>query len=230
MSTNSHQFPPHLANTHTTNTLPFVERDGLLMYQQECKTPEFFARSSFVIMLLGERVVVDHFVVMFPALEALSDYAEALVECGAQIIEGPGTWPDDFCPKDDLFSEDFSMYFLSALMPSGGIIVLSAPHAPNDALDRLLQTRGLDAVHHVGIRVDDVHAAKEAWENKGFIPLSEVPIDDGSLCQWFLVNRTGQIVELICRKQGSLYTFSCKNMRALRLCEKEAKRTLFSSN
>jgi hypothetical protein len=116
------------------------------------------------------------------------------------------------------------MYFLSVLMPSGGILVLDAPHAPNDQLDRLLQERGLNAVHHVALRVNDIDTAAEIWRNKGFMPLSATPQNDGCLCQWFLRNQTGQIVELICRYCEGSATFSCQNSTGLRLSEKEVEK------
>jgi hypothetical protein len=106
-------------------------------------------------------------------------------------------------------------------MPSGGILVLAAPHAPHDQLDRLLQERGFNAVHHVALRVNDVDTAAEVWQRKGFIPLSTTPQNDGCLYQWLFSNRAGQMVELICRQCQGEATFSCKNIAGLRLCEED---------
>jgi hypothetical protein len=211
------------ANTLAINESPFTEINGLLFYKEDCKTPQFL-NSSFVTTLFGEPVVVDHFVLLFSNLETLTDYAHALIEYGAQIIEGLGQWPQDFCPKQSLLPDDLSMYFLSALMPSGGIIVVAASHAPNDQLDRLLQERGLNAVHHVALRVNDVDTAAEVWQRKGFIPLSATPQNDGCLYQWLFSNRAGQMVELICRQCQGEATFSCKNIAGLRLCEEEVEK------
>ncbi len=111
------------------------------------------------------------------------------------------------------------MYFLSTLMPPCGIIVLAAPHASNAQLDHLLQERGLNAVHHVALRVNNIDRAAEVWRKKGFMPLSATPQNDGCLCQWLFSNQAGQMIELICRQCGSETTFSCQNIAGLRLSE-----------
>jgi len=208
------------ANTLPINESPFTEINGLLFYKEDCKTPQFL-NSSFVTTLFGEAVVVDHFVLLFSNLETLTDYTHALIEYGAQIIEGLGEWPQEFCPKQEPLPDDLSMYFLSALMPSGGIIVVAAPHAPNDQLDRLLQERGFNAVHHVALRVNDVDTAAEVWQRKGFIPLSATPQNNGSFYQWLFSNRAGPMEELICRPCQGEANFSCKNISGLRLSEDE---------
>ena len=212
----------NLTNSSTAKESPFVEAEGLLTYKEGCKSPEFL-NSSFVIKLFGETITIDHFVLLFPDLETLTNYADALVKYGAQIIEGPGLWPYDFCPDMESVPKDLSMYTLSALMPSGGIITLAAPHAANDQLERLLKNRGPNAVHHVAIRVDDIYTAAKTLQKKGFIPLSRTPQDDGSLCQWFFHNSAGQIIELICRKSRGRKTFSCQNIAGLRLSELEGE-------
>lgn len=206
--------------TLSTGESPFVETDGLLLYKENWKTPEFL-NSSSSITLFGESVIVDHFVLLFPDRETLTNYADTLVKYRAQITEGPGLWPDDFCSKLDALPQDISMYFLALLMPSGVILVLLAPHAPNDKLDILLNKRGVNAVHHVAFRVNDIYAAAAAWQKKGFIPLSMTPQDDGCLCQWFLGNSAEQIIELIYRRCGGRETFSCPNIAGLRLSEGE---------
>ncbi|MHC5738062.1 VOC family protein [Nostoc sp.] len=111
------------------------------------------------------------------------------------------------------------MYFLSALMPSGMILVLLAPNAPDEQIASLFQEQGFNTVHHVAIIVDDIYAAAEVWQNKGFIPLSMTPQEDGSLCQWFFRNWAGQIIELISRQWMGKETFSCENIAGLRLSE-----------
>jgi len=220
------------ARTSTTQAMgesPFIETNGLLFYKPECKSPQFL-NSSFAITLFSEAVVVDRFVLLFSNLGTLKDYARDLVEYGARIVEELGQWPQDFCVNLNQFPEELSIYFLSALMPSGGILGLAAPHAPNDRLDRLLQERGLNAVHHVALRVHDVDTAAEVWQKKGFIPLSATPQNDGCLCQWFLCNQAGQIVELICRYCEGSVTFSCENSTALRLSEQEVEKLQLSDD
>ncbi|MDZ8033534.1 MAG: hypothetical protein RMY64_27695 [Nostoc sp. DedQUE08] len=208
----------NLAKTSMNKESPFVENDGLLLYKDGCKTPEFL-NSSFCIHLFGERVIVDHYVLLFPDSEALTDYAKALINYDAKITEGPGKWPDDFCPEQNLLPEDASMYFLSALMPSGMILVLLAPNAPDEQIASLFQRQGFNTVHHVAILVDDIYTAAEVWQKKGFIPLSLTPQEDDSLCQWFFRNWAGQIIELICRRCMGKETFSCENIAGLRLSE-----------
>ncbi|MFN6528240.1 VOC family protein [Nostoc sp. ChiSLP03a] len=208
----------NLGETSINQESPFVESDGLLLYKQKCKTPEFL-NSCFYIHLFGERVVVDHYVLLFPDSDTLTDYAKTLIDYDAKITEGPGKWPDDFCPEQNLLPEDASMYFLSALMPSGMILVLLAPNAPDEKIASLFEEKGFNTVHHVAILVDDIYTAAEAWQKKGFIPLSMTPQEDGSLCQWFFRNWAGQIIELICRRHMGRETFSCENIAGLRLSE-----------
>ena len=106
-------------------------------------------------------------------------------------------------------------------MPAGGLVVLDAPHAAGDQKNRFQQARGLAAVHHVAIRVENVQNAAKIWQNKNFQPLSDRPLDYGSLTQWFLQNPAGQIIELIERHPGDNATFDCKNIAGLRLSEYE---------
>ncbi|MHC0062625.1 VOC family protein [Nostoc sp. UIC 10890] len=208
----------NLAETSMRKESPFVETDGLLLYKEECKTPEFL-NSSFCIDIFGEPVVVDHYVLLFPNSETLTEYATTLIKHDAKITEGPGKWPDDFCPEQSLLPEDAGMYFLSALMPSGMILVLLAPNAPDEQIANLFHEQGFNTVHHVAILVDDIYAAAEVWQKKGFVPLSMTPQEDGSLCQWFFRNWAGQIIELICRRWIGKETFSCENIAGLRLSE-----------
>lgn len=208
----------NLAETSMSKESPFVETDGLLLYKEECKTPEFL-NSSFCIDIFGEPVVVDHYVLLFPNSETLTEYATTLIKHDAKITEGPGKWPDDFCPEQSLLPEDASMYFLSALMPSGMILVLLAPNTPDEQIASLFHEQGFNTVHHVAILVDDIYAGAEMWQKKGFVPLSMTPQEDGSLCQWFFRNWAGQIIELICRRWIGKETFSCENIAGLRLSE-----------
>jgi len=198
---------------------PFIEDNGRLTYRPECKSPDFFAQSTFEIDLFGDRVIVDHFVLMFSDQDSLKNYGNALVDRGAKISEGPGKWPDDFCAEAEPFPPELAMYFLSAVFPSRGIIVLLAPNSPEDQNQQFLKQRGVNGVPHIAIRVDDMDRAVEKWRNKGFIPLSTHPQNDGSLCQWFVRNWAGQIIELIDRRNHGQETFSCENIRGLRLSE-----------
>ena len=108
---------------------------------------------------------------------------------------------------------------MTLLLPAGGLVVLCAPHAGGDQTDRWQQERGLVAVHHVAIRVENVQNAATIWQNKNFKPMSDRALDYGSLTQWFLQNPAGQIIELIERHPGNNATFDCKNIAGLRLSE-----------
>nr|WP_290225712.1 hypothetical protein [Trichocoleus desertorum] len=206
------------AQSQTIHEPPFVEINGLLSYKEEGKQPEFL-NASLVTTLFGERVTVDHLVILFCHTVDLNQYSDRLIDYGAQAIEGPGIWPQDFCPGLAPFPDDLTMYFLSVLMPSGVILVLAAPHEPNDQLDRLLQERGLNTVHHVALHTNNIDSAAELWRRKGFVPVSVAPQDDGCLCQWPFRNSAGQIIELIQRRCADGTTFSCQNIAALRLTE-----------
>lgn len=198
---------------------PFSQKDGLLEFKAELTTPEFFKRWSFVTKVYGERVQVDHFVLTFPDFPHLENYAESLCQLGGRIVEGPGLFPIEFCPETYVLNNDLWLHLLTILMPSGGLVVLAAPHAPDDQLDRFLHERGNAGVHHVAIRVEDVQSAGLVWQKKGFHPLSREPLKGDSLCQWFWQNSAGQIIELIGRSPENHATFYCQNIGGLRLSE-----------
>lgn len=208
-------------NNHSNFTLesPFYEKNGLLELKEGFTKPESFACWSFINNLYGEQVFIDHCVLTFPDRVTLENYADILRLYGAQTVEGPGLFPIDFCPATYTLITDLWMYFQTMLMPSGGLLVLNSSHAPGDEKDRFLKERGLNAVHHVAIRVCDVHAAALFWQEKGFQPLSLEPMDGGNLCQWFLENSSGQIIELISRTLDNNATFYCHNIGGLRLAE-----------
>jgi len=138
-----------------------------------------------------------------------------------------GRWRGFFSITEEwLLVDVFSAYLqttpirqLGALMPSGMILVLLAPNAPDEKIASLFHEQGFNTVHHVAILVDDIYAAAEVWQNKGFVPLSMTLQEDGSLCQWFFRNWAGQIIELICRRWIGKETFSCENIAGLRLSE-----------
>ncbi|HEY9675977.1 MAG TPA: hypothetical protein V6D11_31330 [Waterburya sp.] len=208
-------------NQELSSTLesPFCEKNGLLEFREGLTQPEFLANWSFVTNLYGEQVQVDHFVLLFPHLSALENYAEVLRGYSAQMVEGPGLFPLDFCPDTYTMAEDLCFYLLTMLMPTGGLVVLASPHLSGDQLDRFLHARGRKGVHHVAIRVEDIHRAALQWQKKGFQPLSETPLESDSLCQWSWRNSVGQIIELIHRYPDNKATFSCQNIGGLRRLE-----------
>ena len=209
----------HSTPNNSTLESPFCEKNGLLEFREGLNQPEFLAKWSFVTNLYGEQVQVDHFVLLFPSFFTLENYAKALQRCSAEIVEGPGLFPLDFCPNTYTMPEDLRFYLLTMLMPSGGLVVLASPHLSGDQLDRFLQVRGKNGVHHVGIRVEDIHKAALQWQKKGFQPLSEAPLEGDSLCQWSWRNSVGQIVEFIHRYPDNKATFSCQNIGGLRRLE-----------
>lgn len=204
---------------NSTSESPFCETNGLLEFKEGFTEPEFFTRWSFITHLYGEQVFIDHYVLTFPDRSTLEKYADALRLGNAQIVEGPGLFPVEFCPDTYTLAPDLWMHFMTMLMPSGGLLVLNSPHASGDEKDRFIQKRGLAAVHHVAIRVDDVHAAALLWQKKGFQPLSLEPMNGDKLCQWFLENSDRQIIELISRSPDNNATFDCHNIGRLRLAE-----------
>ena len=216
------QSAPLLKLNHSFNSTlepPFYENNGLLEFKQGFNEPNFFTRWSFFTNLCGEQVFIDHYVLTFPDHIALQAYADALCLDDAQIVEGPGLFPEDFCPDNYNLAKDLWMHFLTVLMPSGGLLVLTSPYAPGDEKARFIQARGPAAVHHLAIRVDDMHAAALLWQQKGFQPLTSAPMDGRKLSQWFLENSDGQIIELINRSPDNNATFECQNIGGLRLAE-----------
>lgn len=200
---------------------PFIEKNGLLELNPEFTNPEFLTNWTFETNLYGEPVWVDHFVITFPSRTELEKYAESFRPFGAKTIEGPDLFPINFCAGNINVPSDLWLHLMTLLMPAGGLVVLDAPHAAGDQTHRFQQERGLNAVHHVAIRVENLQKAATIWQNKNFKPLSDRPLVAGSLTQWFLQNSAGQIIELIERRPGNNATFDCKNIAGLRLSEKE---------
>ncbi|WP_017718179.1 hypothetical protein [Kamptonema formosum] len=198
---------------------PFRERNGLLEFKEGFTSPEFFAGWSFLTHLYGALVWIDHCLLTFPNQHSLEKYAESFRPFDAKVVEGPALFPQEFCRENTSVPADLWVHLQTLLLPSGGLVVLQAPHAAGDCTDRFLRERGLAGVHHVAIRADDVRAAAKLWKEKGFAPMSEKPLDYGSLTQWFLRNSAGQIIELIERQPGNNATFDCRNIAGLRLSE-----------
>ncbi|MGA9382703.1 MAG: hypothetical protein WBV73_28410 [Phormidium sp.] len=198
---------------------PFRETSGLLEFKPSYATPEFFSQWSFNTEIYGEAVEVDHLVVTFPDLTTLKNYTLSLAKFQGKIVEGPGIFPLEFCPQNYHLTTDLWIHLETILMPSGGLIVLQAPHAEGDFTDRFIQERGLAAVHHVAIKVEDLQTAALNWQEKDFTPLSLEPLIGDTLSQWFLRNSPGQIIELINRKPENNATFFCQNIGGLRLSE-----------
>jgi hypothetical protein len=198
---------------------PFQEKAGLLEFKPGFATPEFFAQWSFNTKIYDEVVEIDHLVVSFPDFPTLENYAAALGKFQGIIVEGPGIFPLEFCPQNYNLTTDLWIHLETILMPSGGLIVLQAPHREGDRTDRFIQERGLAAVHHVAIKADDLQKAALTWQEKGFTPLSLEPLTGDSLNQWFIRNSPGQIIELINRSPENQATFFCQNIGGLRLSE-----------
>lgn len=198
---------------------PFWEKSGLLEFKPGFATPEFFADWSFGTKIYDETVQIDHLVVSFPDFTSLENYAAVLVKLQGKIVERPGIFPLEFCPKNYNLTTDLWIHLETILMPSGGLVVLQAPHRVGDRTDRFIQERGLAAVHHVAIKVDDLQKAAFIWQEKGFLPLSLEPLTSDSLSQWFLRNSVGQIIELINRSPENQATFFCQNIGGLRISE-----------
>lgn len=202
----------------------FTERGGLISFRPEALTAGRVANDLFAASVFGTYADLDHFVVCRPTPEDADRFAADLVARGATILEGPGTWPAEFCSAGDEFPEDLAMRFASLHVPGGGIVVVAAPHANGDQLSRFAQARGPLAVHHIAIRVGrgDFEAASAQWIGRGFAPMSAAPVEDGTLRQIFLRNTAGQVVELIERLTEEGATFTCANIGGLRKSERAA--------
>ncbi|MEP6540702.1 hypothetical protein NDI47_00720 [Microcoleus vaginatus GB1-A2] len=202
----------------------FIEKNGLLEFNPNFITPEFLTTWTFETHLYGEQVAIDHFVITFPSRSELENYAASFRPFGAKIVEGPDLFPINFCAANINVPSDLWLHLMTLLMPAGGLVVLDAPHAVGDQKNRFQQERGLTAVHHVALRVENVQNAGKIWQDKNFKPLSERPLNYGSLTQWFVQNPAGQIIELIERHPGNNATFDCKNIAGLRLSEGRMKK------
>lgn len=203
-------------------TRTFVERGGLISFRPEALSAGRVANDLFAASVFGAYADLDHFVICQPTPEDADRFAADLVARGSTILEGPGTWPAEFCSAGDEFPEDLAMRFASLRVPGGGIVVVAAPHASGDQLSRFAQARGPLAVHHIAIRVGrgDFEATSAQWIGRGFAPMSAAPIEDGTLRQIFLRNTAGQVVELIERLTAEGATFSCANLAGLRKSER----------
>ncbi|MGQ4649133.1 hypothetical protein [Lyngbya aestuarii] len=204
---------------HLNLESPFSEKNGLLEFKAEFNQPEFLANWSFRTNLYGEQVRLDHFVMTLPSPRLLKKYAKTLGKFGGQIIEGLGLFPQEFCADTYQINADLWMHLMTILMPSGGLVVIDAPHSTGDQKSRFIEERGKAAVHHVAIRVEDVQTTAWFWRKKGFEPMSKFPFSGDSLCQWFLQNSAGQIIELVKRHPNNYATFECQNIGGLRLSE-----------
>ena len=200
----------------------FVNRGGLVSFRPEALTVGRVANDLFAASIFGVYADLDHFVVCRPTPEAADRFVADLVASGAIILEGPGTWPKEFCRAGDEFPADLSMRFASLRVPSGGIVVVAAPHASGDQLGRFEHNRGPLAVHHIAVRVSagSFEEAMAQWKGRGFAPLSSAPVEDGVLRQLFLSNPAGQVIELIERLTSNGATFTCGNIAHLRQSER----------
>jgi hypothetical protein len=194
------------------------EKTGLLNFDAAPPSPANLIGESFECDIFGETVTVDHLVVSLADADELRRYGEALESLGSVVVEGPGLWPYDFCADAVRVPRDLAMHFASFARPTDGVIVLSAPQAAGDQLNRFRRTRGAAAIHHLALRVEDVAAAAGSWARRGFAYLSPL-LDDGQLQQQFLRNQAGQIIEMIQRRAGGSATFSCGNIAGLRRAE-----------
>lgn len=187
--------------------------DGL--FRLRYRDAERWIGAPFVFAVSSRVLEVDHIAVTLPDADHHRIFMKQLRDNGAEVIEGPGVWPDDFCADPAIVLPDLSMLFATARLP-GGLLVVSAPNRLGDQLDRFRADRGGDAVHHVAILAHDVGQLAGELAVEGWLPLTTAPIADGALVQWFLRNEAGQILELIARPAGGDATFTCRNIAALR--------------
>src|SRR4028119_292247 len=165
----THLYDEQVAIDHFVITFPShtqLEKNGLLEFNPKFIEPEFLTTWTFETHLYDEQVAIDHFVITFPSHTQLEKYAESFYPFGAKIVEGPDLFPINFCSTNINVPSDLWMHLMTLLMPAGGLVVLCAPHAAGDQKNRFQEERGLAAVHHVAIRVENVQNAATIWQKK----------------------------------------------------------------
>jgi histidinol-phosphate aminotransferase len=196
---------------------PFDEIDGALVFKPGQGGPFGISAALPACMLFGTYAEIDHLAIVVPA-DQFENHLESFAKAGCVPIEGPGLFPRDFCAEMEHFPADLQFRFASLQTPAGGTAVLASPSDPGDQLGRFLDRRGEGAIHHVAIRVSNIHQAAEDWQARGFIPISPL-VSDGHMAQQFLANRGGQILEVVVRQNASKQTFTCQNVADLRRSE-----------
>ncbi|MBD9524749.1 VOC family protein [Ensifer sp. ENS02] len=197
-----------------------VFQDGLLLLRRDYQDVSSWSTAPMIMGIGASYYEIDHFALVVADRLEHADYLWRLAEADARLVEGPGVWPDDFCEHLNASGSYLSMVFGTAKLPNGGTVVLLAPNAQGDQLDRWRRSRQQGALHHVALSVTDIEVAAAEFNAEGWKPMSKQPVSDGALTQWFLKNSADQIIELIHRSdQKSTATFSCANITELRSAE-----------
>ena len=191
---------------------------GLFRLRRDYCEPNGWMNAPFVFRVASKCYPIDHIAITLPDADRHRFFTEQLVLSGAEIVEGPGVWPDEFCDDLPIVDPDLSMQFSTVKLP-GGLLVAAAPANAGDQIDRWRHKRGSDAVHHIAILADDIDGVAADLAADGWTPMTETPVSDGELAQWFLRNSAGQIIEIISRPIGGDATFTCGNIAALRQAE-----------
>lgn len=170
------------------------------------------------IVLNGSTRAIDHVAQVLPGRVDVDRTVGALLRRGAALVEGPYVWPDDVC---DAQVPPAMRKVMATVTVASGLLVLAAPLATGDQLDRHLATWGAEVPHHVALRVPDIRQAVREWSVAGYLvgPIT----DDGGLAQVFMASPTRQIVELISRRTVAQDTFTCANVAALCAAEDALK-------
>lgn len=190
--------------------------DGLISF----KTVDFvdFSNYSFHDTLFGKKIKIDHFV-----LTAKNDFLLKVNEAanfGFQIVINPGVYPDDFHDLPSDFNQSLSMNLCVIKYPGNenGTVVIVSPVYNDDEIHKFIANRGIKAVHHVGVEVNNIEDGIITWKNMKFKQFSNVMSDNG-LHQVFMQNKEGQIVELLEKQNKNQATFTFKNASGLRISE-----------
>lgn len=201
------------------NGLAYFE-NGLLLLRKDYEEVSSWNCAPLIMGVGANYYEIDHFAFVLADRCEHTNCLRRLLEFGARLVEGPGAWPEDFCEHLASSSPQLSMVFATAELSNGGAVVLLAPNAPGDQLDRWRQGRQQGALHHIAVRVTNIEATAQEFGEAGWKPMSKKPISDGALTQWFLKNSADQIMELIFRSdESSSATFSCANISQLRSTE-----------
>lgn len=192
--------------------------DGLISF----KTIDFadFSNYSFHDTLFGKKIKIDHFVLTAKTKDDFLLKVNKATNFGFQIVINPGVYPDDFHDLPSDFNRSLSMNLCVIKYPENknGTIVIVSPVYNNDEIHKFIANRGIKAVHHIGVEVNNIEGGIITWKNMKFNQFSNIMSDNG-LHQVFMKNEEGQIVELLEKQNTNQATFTFNNASRLRISE-----------
>ena len=164
-------------------------------------------------------VTNGHYVKVFSIKEAWSNFIAELNGLGCPTVEGPALWPTEFCGDALDMQQDMWMNLATIDIQGRGLLVLASSVEEGDQMHRFHHQYGPAAIHHAALLCEEMHKDAELFCADGWSKASAEPAQDGDLSQWFLKNPANQILELIARPNKSHKTFTCNNIKFLRVSE-----------